>query len=114
MKCSERINFQVPNYDDQSYQLICRHCPQFLYIGETSRKAKERYYDHRSYITNRNLDTAAGAHFNSKGHNITDMSMLPFEKIRPANNVHTRKIREKLWINRYQAVRYGENKQKSS
>ena len=42
------------------------------------------------------------------------MSMLPFEKIRPANNVHIRKIREKLWINRYQAVRYGENKQKSS
>ena len=40
------------------------------------------------------------------------MGMIPFERVRPANNPHTRKIREKMWIAKYDAVKYGENKKK--
>ena len=42
------------------------------------------------------------------------LQMLPFERMRPANNPHARKIREKYWINQYEAIEFGENKQKSS
>ena len=96
------------------YKLMCRKCPGFLYIGETSRKAIERYYQHRSYVSTKKMETPAGQHFNSRGHSVEDLQMLPFERVRPANRPYVRKSREKLWINRYQAVQHGENKQKSS
>ena len=96
------------------YKLLCKRCPSFLYIGETSRRAIDRYYQHRSYISNKNMETPAGSHFNSRGHSIGDLEMLPIEKVRPANNPHVRKCREKMWINLYQAVQHGENRQKSS
>ena len=60
------------------------------------------------------METPAGLHFNSRGHTVEDLQMLPFERVRPANDPHVRKSREKLWINLYQAVQHGENKQKSS
>ena len=113
-RTGKSYNIQSPidcNSRNVIYKLSCKRCPRFLYIGETSRKAKERFYQHRSYVSTKNYETPAGAHFNSKGHNIMDMQMLPFERVRPANNAHIRKCWEKLWINRYQAVRHVENKQ---
>ena len=96
------------------YKLMCERCPDFLYIGETSRRAKDRFSQHRSNILTKNRETPAGLHFNLAGHNATDMMLLPFERVRPANNPHVRKCREKYWINGYNAVLHGHNKQKSS
>ena len=96
------------------YKLNCKICPTYIYVGETSRRAKDRFYQHRSNILTNNQETPAGCHFNTAGHKVTDMIMIPFERVRPANNPNTRKCREKYWINRYQAVTYGANKQKSS
>ena len=96
------------------YKLSCKRCPIFIYVGETSRRAKDRFYQHRSNILTKNQETPAGSHFNTAGHSFTDMIMIPFERVRPANNPNTRKCREKYWINRYQAVTFGANKQKSS
>ena len=96
------------------YKLMCKRCPNFLYIGETSRRAKDRFSQHRSNILTKNRETPAGLHFNLAGHNATDMMLLPFERVRPANNPHVRKCREKYWINCYNAVLHGHNKQKSS
>ena len=96
------------------YKLCCKRCPNFIYVGETSRRAKDRFYQHRSNILTKNQETPAGSHFNTAGHSVTDMIMIPFERVRPANNPNTRKCREKYWINRYQAVTFGANKQKSS
>ena len=96
------------------YKIVCRKCPSFVYVGETQRKAKERFYQHRSYVMNQKTDTPTGAHFNGKGHSVNDLLMVPFERVRPANNPHTRKIREKYWINRYRSVEFGANRKKSS
>ena len=46
------------------------------------------------------------------GHPKSDMGMIQFERVRPANNPHVRKIREKLWIARYDAVAFGANRKK--
>ena len=32
------------------YKLSCKRCPQLIYVGETSRMAKDRFYQHRSNI----------------------------------------------------------------
>ena len=96
------------------YKITCQRCPSFVYVGETQRKAKERFYDHRSYVANKNLDTATGRHFNEKGHSVNDLQMIPFERVRPSNNPFTRKAREKFWINKYRAIKFGENTKKSS
>ena len=94
------------------YRLWCRICSNWVYIGETERRAKDRFYEHRSCVTNKKLDTPAGKHFNLPKHKISDMRMLPFERVRPANNPHVRKIREKMWIAKYDAVAFGANRKK--
>ena len=94
------------------YKLLCQRCPNWFYIGETERRPKDRLYQHRSCVHQQKLDTPAGEHFCRPGHSITDLSMLPFERIRPGNDPQVRKIRETLWINSYEAVKYGANKKK--
>ena len=72
-------------------------------------------FEHRVWIgSTTELIKSLCMYVNSRGHSIDDLQMLPFERVRPANNPNTRKIREKFWINRYEAIQYGENKQKSS
>ena len=115
--CSSHIpvnSFTALNYRDrQKGGAVCKATARQSQ-EETSRRAIDRYYQHRSYISNKNMETPAGSHFNSRGHSIGDLEMLPIEKVRPANNPHVRKCREKMWINLYQAVQHGENRQKSS
>ena len=96
------------------YKVTCLKCPSYVYVGETKRRAKERFYQHRSYVENKDLSTPTGRHFNSKGHSVNDLRMIPFERVRPANNPFIRKVREKYWINKYRAIQFGGNMKKSS
>ena len=94
------------------YKLGCEICPKFVYIGKTSRLPKDRYYGHRSNVLRKQVDTPAGHHFNLPGHNVDMMRMLPFERVRPANDPHIRLERESWWIKQYDAIRQGANKKK--
>ena len=51
------------------------------YIGETGKLLATRFGQHKGYVRNRMLDQATGYHFNSKGHNISDMEVVILEKI---------------------------------
>ena len=66
------------------YKLWCRRCAHWVYIGETERRAKDRFYEHRSCVTQKKLDTPAGKHFNLPKHKKSDMGMVPFERVRPS------------------------------
>ena len=96
------------------YKIICKRdrCKDFVYIGETQREVKKRLYDHVSYVNNKRLETPAGQHFNLPGHNVADMALIPIERVRPANNPFVRKVRESLWIRRYDSINFGENKKR--
>ena len=94
------------------YKLGCEICPTFFYIGESSRRPKDRYYGHRSNVLRKQLDTPAGHHFNLPGHNVDMMRMLPFKRVRPANDPFVRLTRESWWIRQYDAIRKGANKKK--
>ena len=82
------------------------------YIGETQRQVKKRLYDHVGYVNNKRLETPAGHHFNLPGHDVADMALIPIERVRPANNPFVRKVRESLWIRRYDSINFGENKKR--
>ena len=90
------------------YKLTCKKCPEWVYIGETGKRFCERLTQHRGYITG-NKDQPAGRHFNSPGHQLSDMVAIAFEKVRPSNEPMIRKQREKYWIQQYDAVCHGAN-----
>ena len=96
------------------YKISCKkdRCKDFVYIGETQRQAIKRFYDHKSYVNRERLETPAGHHFNLPGHDVTDMAMIPIERVRPANNPLVRKTRESLWIRRYDSISFGGNKKR--
>ena len=71
------------------YCIECNKCGE-LYVGETARKLKERFREHRRDVLNRKLEKEVGSHFNSEGHSEQDMRIfgLKFE---------TNLIMRKLW-----------------
>ena len=90
------------------YKLSCRKC-DWIYIGETHRRFADRLQEHRGYITQKKLDHPTGAHFNSRGHQPSDLLPLAIERVLPKNDHMLRKCREKFWINEYQSSSYGGN-----
>ena len=92
------------------YKISCEKCIDFVYIGETGRRFRDRFTDHRGYVSRKELDKAVGEHFNKPRHNIEDMIPTVIEKVQPSNDNFLRSRREKYWINKYQAIDYGANK----
>ena len=90
------------------YMLGCRKCPQ-QYIGETERMLKERFLEHRSYVSTNNQTKSTGAHFTSKGHSISDMEIIIVEKMFNQDPQY-RKQREKLYIQKFNTKYKGLNR----
>ena len=85
-------------------------CKEWVYIGETKRRFRDRVQEHIRSIMNNVGDI--GAHFNLRGHSIADLVVIAIEKINlrdPKKRDGMRKVRESLWINRYDAVQFGSN-----
>ena len=47
------------------YLLGCKKCPQ-QYIGESERKLRDRFIEHKGYVNNKNTSKSTEAHFNLK------------------------------------------------
>ena len=84
------VNCQTKNV---IYIIGCQKCNE-QYIGETSRTLQERFSEHLGYVKNKQLNKATGEHFNSKGHNQSDMKICILEKVH-SNSDQVRKQREK-------------------
>ena len=71
-----------------------------MYIGETKRRLKDRFNEHRRPIdiqTNSFKRTAVSEHFLSNDHNANDMQLIPLE-IMKSNRDSVRKDREAYLI----------------
>ena len=90
------------------YLLGCKKCPQ-QYIGETERSVKERFSEHKGYVKNNNHAKSTGAHFNSKGHSLSDMHITIVEKVFN-QDIQFRKQREKLYIQKFNTRYKGLNR----
>ena len=90
------------------YLIGCKKCTQ-QYIGETDRTVKERFLEHKGYVTSKMMNKSTGEHFNQQGHRVSDMTVTVLEKIFNQNPQY-RKQREKMWINRFNTKYKGLNK----
>ena len=92
------------------YCITCVKCPTWgPYGGETARRLRDRAAEHRGYITQGKLDKAVGRHFNQPGHSVADMRICGIERVLPRGDPAIRKIRESLWIDRYDCIANGAN-----
>ena len=104
---NHKINCQTKNV---IYKLMCKKCPNWVYIGETSRRFCERAAEHRGYITQKIMNHPTGRHFNGPGHDVTDLIAIAIEKVLPEGDTILRKRREAYWINQgYDSVSFGAN-----
>ena len=81
------------------YMIQCNRC-NLQYIGETKRRLKDRFNEHRRTIDNANTKskpTTAAEHFLSSNHTANDMQLIPIEKIF-SNRDSIRKAREAFVI----------------
>ena len=90
------------------YLLGCNKCPQ-QYIGETERMLRDRFTEHKGYVNTNNISKSTGAHFNSKGHSVSDMRITIIEKIFSQEH-QIRKEREKLYIQKFNTRYRGLNR----
>ena len=91
------------------YLIECKKCLQ-QYLGESKRSLAERIGNHRGYVNNKNFwKWATGEHFNSKGHSLSDMTVMVIEKLRQTDETY-RKEREKMHIRDFQAKHSGMNR----
>ena len=79
------------------------------YIGETERPLKFRLSDHKGYINGKQMNQPTGAHFNSRGHSISNMKITILEKVKH-NDVNYRKERESYLIRKFNSFYKGMNK----
>ena len=91
------------------YKIMCGKCPQFVYIGETGRPIRKRFYEHHRDAKNKDFKKPCGEHFNRPGHSQSDMIVVTIEQVLPKEDTLLRKRRETFWINQYQSVDYGAN-----
>ena len=92
------------------YKLMCKKDPEWVYIGETRRRLRDRIQEHIRNIK-RNIGDI-GNHFNLRGHSIADLVVVAIERVNhrnPKKRDGLRKVRESLWIDRYDAVEFGSN-----
>ena len=76
------------------------------YIGESKQSIKHRLAEHRGYIVNNRVDKATGAHFNSPGHSLANMTCSVLEQVK-FNDTLDRKEREKYFINKFNTKNTG-------
>ena len=95
---------------DIVYLIECIKCKQ-RYIGESKRGLKYRLADHRGYVNREYLNTPTGAHFNTPGHSLSDLSVTILEQMKNKDDIY-RKEREKYFMNKFNTIYKGLNKQK--
>ena len=69
----------------------------------------DRVQEHRGYITQKKLNHPVGSHFNKRGHSVADIQPLAIERVLPQDDHLLRRRRERLWINKYDAIDFGAN-----
>ena len=78
----------------------CKTHPQ--YIGQTGRKAVDRFREHRNSIEPNSVKTV-GQHFSQNGHNPCHLQFIPFEQLK-SENPWIRLAREKFYIRKFESL----------
>ena len=90
------------------YCVTCDKC-QAQYIGQTGRSLNERFSEHIGYVKTHKFNQPTGRHFNSPGHQLSDMKISIVEKVYK-NERSFRETRETLRIRDFQTEFKGLNR----
>ena len=92
------------------YLINCEKCGK-NYIGETGRLLKNRFSDHKGYITNQVLNVSTGDNFNLPGHSLANVKITILEQVKK-HDIMYRKEREKYFINKFNTYHQCLNREK--
>ena len=86
------------------YLITCCHCSK-QYVGETGGPLRDRINNHLSCIRLRK-PTAIGLHFNTVGHSVSHLSILPIEQLDDSahDSTYVRRTKETTWQNLLQTA----------
>ena len=90
------------------YTIQCKRCPTIEYVGKTTQPIAKRFYQHYSGIIKKETIDPVPEHFNTRGHSVSDIIMIPFEKCKKDDTLLT--IRENIWISEKDSVLKGLNR----
>jgi hypothetical protein len=88
----------------------CTSRPQYVGMVGSTRPCRDRCTEHRGSVRNQQ-DNAVGTHFSLPGHSLDDFSFQPIEKVR-SRDPFVQKARESFWIQKYEVLEKGMNKEK--
>ena len=80
------------------YRIFCDKCPNFSYIGETSRELKRRILEHYRDAENKDKTKPCGLHCSLPGHSENNLSFIGIENVFPKSDTLLRRRRERFWI----------------
>ena len=86
------------------YGITCTACQKIVYVGETSRTAKERLKEHDADVRH-GRNKPAVDHFGSSGHTAENMGVAVPEVIRDSSKYY-RQVRELEWIGLLERLKY--------
>ena len=95
------ITLTVLNSKNVIYMIQCNHCSK-QYIGETKRRLKDRFNEHRRPVdnpSNISKPTTVSEHFLTNDHSANDITLIPLE-LTKSNRDSVRKAREAYLIER--------------
>ena len=76
------------------YAIVCEKCGE-IYVGETERKLKERFREHRHSVIRNSIGKEVASHFNQSNHSVDDMRVLGLKHV---SGQITRRIEEQRII----------------
>ena len=82
------------------YCITCKKC-SVQYIGTSKKSLQDRFANHRGYVNNKDFSQPTGRHFNSRGHSISDMSVVIVEKVYKFEDRLLREERESHYIREF-------------
>ena len=78
-------------------------------MERTEKTLSPRFSRHRGYVRNKQIEKAAGEHFNQPGHQMSDMRITILEKLK-SDDPFMRKTRESYFIKKFCSKYKGMNK----
>ena len=79
-----------------------------IHWTKQKKSLQDRFANHRGYVTSRDFSQPTGRHFNSRGHSISDMSVVIVEKVFSEDTI-LRKERESEYIRKFNSKAKGLN-----
>ena len=107
------VNINAPISCDTTWLIYVVNCQKRgcgqQYVGKTERSLRKRFLEHKGYVTNKMFEKATGYHFNTKNHDVCDMTITALEKIYTKDTFFIEE-KEREWIRSFNTKYKGMNR----